>query len=100
MQIAREPGSLTDTLLHAHVKFASDLMEPVTIHPPQQCQKCSRAQRLEPGGLIIRWLNGEIEERPGFVPHAAVIARHHAETVVAWRKIGIERLPVIAGVFP
>jgi hypothetical protein len=55
---------------------------------------------LEPTGLIVRRGDGKIEGCAGLVPHAAVIAGDDTEPVIAWRKIVIERLPVIAGVLP
>ena len=93
MQIAREAGSLADAFVQAHVEFARDLMEPVPVQPPEQCQKSDGAQTPGTSGLIIRRGDGEIEGCAGLVPHAAVIAGHHAEAVIAWRKIVIERLP-------
>jgi hypothetical protein len=42
------------------------------------------------GSVLIRRLDGEIERVAGLVPNAAVIAGHHAEAVVARRKIAIE----------
>src|SRR5580704_9898759 len=75
-------------------------MEAVPVQTPEQSQKSDRARRLEPTRLIIRREDGKIEGRTGFVPDAAVIAGHHAETVIAWRKIVIERLPFIANVLP
>src|ERR1700722_5450552 len=100
MQIAGEPGSLTDTFLQPHVEFAGDLMEPVPVQSPEQRQKSGGTRRLEPTGLIVCRNDGEIEERPRLVTHAAVVAGHHAEAVIAWWKIVVERLPFVANVLP
>src|SRR5258708_781061 len=75
-------------------------METEPIQRPQQYQKSGRARRAKPGGLVVRRVDGKIERRAGLVPHAAVVAGDHAETVIAWRKIVIERLSFIANVLP
>ena len=100
VQIAGDARALVDALFQARVEFLRDLMEAVPVQRPEQSQKSGRARRLEPSGLIVRRGDGKIEGRAGLVPHAAVIAGHHAEAVIAWRKIVIERLPFIADVLP
>ena len=67
---------------------------------PEQYQKSGRTRRAEPSGLIVRRVDGKIEECAGLVPHTAVVAGDHAEAVVAWGEIVIERLPFIANVLP
>ena len=57
-------------------------------------------ERHEPGGLVERRRDDEGDGGAGFVPHAAVIGRHHAEAVGARRQIGIEGLAAIARILP
>ena len=57
-------------------------------------------RHTEPDGLVVGRRDRKIQERARFVPHAAVVGCYDAEAVVAGRKIGIERLPAIAGVLP
>src|SRR5262249_3484702 len=63
-------------------------------------QKRDHTQRTEPPGLVIRRSHGEIERSAGLVPHAAVVAGHDAEAIIARRQIVIERLATRAGILP
>ncbi len=51
-------------------------------------------------GLVVSGRNREVQGRAFLVPHAAVVAGDHAKAILARRKIGVERLPAIAGVLP
>jgi len=87
-------------LLHPRREFLADLMEAVAVERPEKCQKSSHARRAEPGGLVIRRGDGEIERVAGLIPHAAVIAGGDAEAVAAWIEIGIECPPFIDDLLP
>jgi hypothetical protein len=100
VQLARDPHTLADAFLEAHVEFSREPIEAEAIEAPEQAQKRGGAGDFEPSGLIVRWIDGEIEGCAGFIPHPAVIAGRHAEAVVAWSKVAIERLPASAGVLP
>src|SRR5208282_5890079 len=67
--------------------------------PEQRNQGC-QARQPEPVSLIVSRSDGEIERRARFVPYAAVIARLHADGVIARRKVAVERLPASASVLP
>ena len=88
--------AFVDTLVQAYVEFLRDLVETEPIQRPEQSQKSGHARQTEPSGLVIRRRDGKFQECAGFVPHTVVVARAHAETVVAWSKIAIEGLPAIA----
>src|SRR6266404_900501 len=100
VQVSRDPLALFESLFHARSHLPRHLTQPQLVDPAEQHEKSDREQHPEPGGLVISRSDGEIEVGAGLVPHAAVIAGDHAETVVARRKIGIEDLPAIAGVLP
>ena len=100
MQIPCDAGSLGDALFQTHVEVAPHVLQTQLIKHAKQCQKSGGARHAEPGGLVIRRGDGEIEGCAGLIPHAAVVAGDHAEAVVARRKIRIECLPAIAHVLP
>ena len=100
MQFPRDARPLVDALFQAHVELPRQLMNAELIERPEQCQESCHARQTEPCGLVIRRRDGEIQESAGFVPHTAVVARRHAETVAARRKIAIEGLPASVGVLP
>src|SRR5207237_9809938 len=54
----------------------------------------------EPGGLMVGRGDGELHEIAGLISHAAVIAGHDAEAVVARLEIRILRLAVIDDLLP
>src|SRR5262249_34880043 len=85
---------------HSHFEMARHLSLSQLIERGGQHDKGSHQRQTEPGGLVIRRCDGEIQECAGLVPHTAVIGSAHVESVVARRKIGIERLPPSAGVLP
>src|SRR5579862_2267930 len=100
VQIAGDAQALIDSALEIRVEFPRDLIQTIPVQPPQQYEKGRHARNAEPDSLIVRRVDKEIQKIAGLIPHAAVIAGHDAETVVAWRKIVIERLPLIACVLP
>src|SRR5580698_7049475 len=100
MQIAGHARPFVDSRFHLRIEMLRDLMKAVPVQAPEQYQKSGQARRLEPTSLIVCRGDGKIEGGAGLIPHAAVIAGHHTEAVIAWSKIVIERLPSIAGVLP
>src|SRR5260370_14368708 len=76
------------------------LLDTDLIQRQKHSQGSGRAQRAEPGSLVVGRGDGEIQECAGLVPHTAVIAGSDAEAVVAGSKIGIERLPAVPPVPP
>src|SRR6266536_4251428 len=100
VQISSDSLALFESLFHACSHLSRHLTQPQLVDHAEQHEKSYREQHPEPGGLVIGRSDGEIEVSAGLVPHAAVVARDHAEAVVAGRKIGIEGLPAIAGVLP
>src|SRR5262249_16165396 len=67
---------------------------------PQQRQSRDDRRRAEPRRLVTGGRDRERERGAGLVPDTAVVRRDHAEPVLAWRKIRVERLPAIASVLP
>ena len=100
VQVPRDARPLIDALFQTHIELLRQLPQPQLIKRSERCQKSGHTQRSKPNRLVVGRSNGEIQERPRLVPHAAVIAGDDAEAVLAWRKIGVERLPTIAGVLP
>src|SRR5215469_3810984 len=92
VQFAGNPFSLVSTSFQALSHLRSHLPQAQLIERPEHCKKRSHARQTEPPGLVVRWGNGEIQKCAGLVPHAAVIASHHAEAVVARREVAIKRL--------
>ena len=66
----------------------------------QQSQVGSRAERLEPDGLVICRGYGKFERVAALVPYTAVVAGNHTKPATARRQIAIERLSLIACVLP
>ena len=83
VQISGDACPLADARFQPMLNCSRHLMEAKPIQAPEQCQKSGHARRTEPGGLVVRRGDGEIQGRAGLVPHAAVIAGDHAEAVVA-----------------
>src|SRR5271165_2677692 len=59
------------------------------INGPEQGQEDDCAERAEPARLVVSGWNRKVQQRALLVPHTAVIASHHAEAIVAWRKIRV-----------
>src|SRR5436190_3040092 len=95
VQVPRDPLALFESLFHACSHLSRHLTQPQLVDRPEQHEKSNREQQPEPGGLVIGRSDGEIEVGAGLVPHAAVVTGHDAEAIVAWRKVGIERLTTI-----
>src|SRR6476620_1357592 len=100
VQVSRDPLTLFESLFHASAHLPRHLTQPQLVDHAEQHEKSDREQHPKPGGLVIGRSDGEIEERAGFIPHAAVVAGHYTKAIVAWRKVGIKRLPAIARVLP
>jgi hypothetical protein len=47
------------------------------------------ARSVEPGGLIVSRINGELQAVSCLLPHTAVVASDDAEAVRAWRSIRV-----------
>src|ERR1700694_205817 len=77
-----------------------DAVHAQSIDAPEQYHKGGHVCHAEPGGLVVRRGDGEIQKCSSLVPHTVVIAGCDAEAVVAGRRIVIERLPAIADVLP
>src|SRR5208283_5083434 len=75
-------------------------MEAVPIQRPQQCQRSGHARQTEPGGLVPGRIDRKIEGRACLVPHAAVIAGHHAEAVVTWLEVRILHFAFVDDLLP
>src|SRR5260221_6885782 len=100
MEFASDACPLADACFQSCVELPRQLPQSQLIERPEQRQKRGHAQRAEPNRLVVRRGYGKIQERSSLVPHTAVVASHDAEAVLAWRKIGIERLPSVAGLLP
>ena len=57
-------------------------------------------QRSEPDGLVVRGRDRKIHRSARLVPHGAVSARGHAESVPGRTQIGVESLSAVADVLP
>ena len=101
VQVASDSLALVETSFHPlHVTAVPPVAAAVDKARTRTNRTPTTHDSAEPGGLVVGRSDGEIQECAGLVPHAAVIASHHAEAVVAGRKIVIEGLPAIAGVLP
>src|SRR5882724_1185025 len=100
VQISSDSLALFESLFHACSHFPRHLTHPQLVDHAEQHEKSDREQHPEPGGLVIGRSDGEIEVGAGLVPHAAVVARHYTKAIVAWRKVGIKRLPPITRILP
>src|SRR5271166_4220684 len=81
VQIPRDAGALVDALLQAHVELVSQLTEAESMKRQEQYQKRGHARHAEPRGLVVRRVDGEIQECALLVPYTTIIASHHSETV-------------------
>src|SRR5262249_22546278 len=100
VQFTRDPGSLADARLEAEVKLPRELSHPKLIGGPKERHDSQDDQRAEPPRLPICRGDREIEHIALLVPHTAVVAGGHAETIVTWRKVGIERPTAVPRVSP
>jgi hypothetical protein len=67
---------------------------------PEQPQSPRRAERTEPGGLVVRWRDRELQHFTLFIPHTAVVGRDDAKAIGSRRQVGVERLAAVAGFLP
>ncbi len=100
MEFASDARPLIDPCFQPCVELPRQLPQSQMIERPQRNQKRRHAGQLEPSGLVVGRRDGKIQRIPRLVPHSTVIASHHPEAVLAWTKIGIERLPPRPRVLP
>src|SRR5258705_96036 len=67
---------------------------------PEERQCSDDAESTEPGRLVENRRNREVDERAFFVPHAAVVAGRHAESVIHWREVRVVRVAWVDGHAP
>src|SRR5262249_31903574 len=100
VQIARDSFPLFQPPFHAVPHLLRRLPQPHLVRRPEQSKKTGRTQENKPARLVVRRSNREIKRRSRLVPHAAVVARYHAESVFLRRQIAIKRLPPVSHVLP
>src|SRR5690242_17944057 len=100
MEFASDARPLVDACFQSCVELPRQLPQSQLIEHPKQCQKRGHKRQTEPDGLVIGWGDGKVQERAGFVPHAAVVGRNDAEAIVTRRKISVESLSPIASFLP
>jgi hypothetical protein len=71
VQVARNAGALADSRLERHLETVMQLPDPDPVPSPEQPQPSRRAERAEPGGLVIRWRDRELQSVALFIPHTA-----------------------------
>src|SRR5215472_2092015 len=100
MQFAGNPDSIADALLKRRRELRLNLVGAQEVQRPEPPNKGGGTKNFEPGGLVIRRSDRKLQRCACLVPYAAVVAGDHAEGVMAWRKIGVKRLPAIADIPP
>src|SRR5215472_392747 len=100
MQLSRNACALVYACFHPCVESLLQLPNPDFVERAEQPKESRHAQSAEPTRLVIRRRHGKVQERAFFVPHAAVVARHHPEAVVAGSEVAIKHLSSIAAVVP
>src|SRR4029450_12723412 len=100
MQVASNASAFAHSRLHSHVELMRELPDTKSISRPEQEQQKNQNGQAEPRGLIEGRGDGEIQQRTFLVPHAAVVRGHHAEAVVAWREVRVDRRATVAGILP
>jgi hypothetical protein len=100
VQIPRNAGALADSRLERHLEPAMQLPDPDLVPSPEQPQSTRRAERTEPLGLVIRWVDRELQQVALLIPHTAVVGGHDAKAIGPGRQVGVERLAAVAGFLP
>src|SRR5690349_12303701 len=100
MQFPRDARPLAHACVDAGGELSRQLAQSQLIQRPKHRQKRGHKRQTEPDGLVIGWGDGKVQERAGFVPHAAVVGSNDAEAIVTRRKISVESLSPIASFLP
>src|SRR5262249_11777759 len=77
-----------------------DLADAIAIHRPEQREERDYRCRPYRRALVPRGRDRELQDVPGLVPHAAVVAGDDAEAVRARTQIAVVRLAVSAHLTP
>ena len=100
VQLPRNAGALAHSRVERHLETVMQLPDPDPVASPEQPQSTRRAERTEPGGLVVRWRDRELQHVALFVPHTAVVGGDDAEPVRAWTQIRILHVALVDDLSP
>src|SRR5579862_4800123 len=70
------------------------------MRPPKQESESSRAQRPEPGRLVVSRQNRKAQRGSVPIPNAIIIGRRYQEEIFARREIAVKRLSSHSSILP